>query len=303
MSSQISSLPENILKTLAYADIFDYPLTLDELVKFLIGKSEVKKKDLLNSLTKMITNSKKIYTDGEFYCLSKRKNLIPSRVKKRKWSKEKLKIAQKTAAKLQLLPWIKMVGITGALAMENCQKEDDIDLLVITSADSLWITRLLTILLSPFLGIKRRKPKEKYPKDKICFNLFLEENHLKIQPQDLFTAHEICQVKPLFNKDQTYEKFLLENKWVKKFLPNAFGCLLLEKNSPIFSPDFRARIKNLFLKIFNKISFALQYWYMKPKITQEKVSYSQAFFHPENQRKKILSLYQEKIRQLGLDKV
>jgi len=270
------------LKTLVYSDIFDYPLKLDEIKKYLIG---AKRKEIF-------IDRRQVEEKDGFYFLKGREKIVEVRKKREKWSRQKLVIAQRTAEKLKIISSIKMVGITGALAMDNCQEDDDIDLLIITANNRLWLTRLLIILLSPLLGIKRRKPKEKTVKNKICFNLFLEENHLKIQPESLFLAHEICQVKPIFNKKNTYESFIKENEWVLKFLPN-FTLLLTGQNS-----NFKT---NRLLFFFNKIAFELQYKYMKQKITREKVSLHQAFFHPENIGLRIEDNYKQHLSLLGLD--
>jgi len=187
----------------------------------------------------------------------------------------------------------KMIGITGALAMGNCQENDDIDLLIITGANFLWLTRLLIVLLSPFLGIKRRKPKEKNVKDKICFNLFLEENHLKTEPENLFLAHEICQVKPLINKGKTYEKFLWNNRWVKDYLPNSVFCN--NEISEQSSNGSIVQLSNCSIAVLNKIAFFAQRLYMRPKMTVERVSLHQAFFHPQNLQEKTRAEYEKRI--------
>lgn len=192
-----------ILRTLAYADVFDYPLTAEELYRFLIGQK-----------------GRPDYQDG-FYFLKGRQGIVALRKKRERWSKEKLKIAQRVAKWLRLVPTIKMVAVTGALAISNSDKEDDIDLLIVTSKNRLWLTRLLTVLLVELVA-QRRRPKDKEIKDKICLNMFLDEAHLGVpkKEQDLFSAHEVCQLKPLWEREGVYQKFLKKNQWVKQFLPN-----------------------------------------------------------------------------------
>jgi len=310
-------LSSALIQTLAYADIFDYPLTLEEIAKFLVGESEVEREVVLNALRKIIADpsagrstlrdepsvlgskssgqvSKPIYTEGEFYFLRGRKEIVELRKRRRGWSEKKGEIARRTVNGLKIIPMIKMIGITGALAMGNCQENDDIDLLIITGANCLWLTRLLIILLSPFLGIKRRKPKEKNVKDKICFNLFLEENHLKIEPENLFLAHEILQMKPIYNKDKTHERFLWENQWIKKFLPNAINNLTREQSNKAET----ASLFHGFIDIFEKLAFKLQYFYMKPKKTNERVSFHQAFFHPKDLSDKVQKEFERRIKSL-----
>ncbi|HUV72404.1 MAG TPA: hypothetical protein VMW25_05325 [Clostridia bacterium] len=278
----MKALSSAILKTLAYADSFDYPLTSNEIWYWLItpyffSLAEVKKK--LIELKKQGRISQK----EKYYFLSGREEITLLREQREKFSKPKLEIAQKTVAKLKTIPFIKMIGVSGALAMNNARKDDDIDLMIITAKNQLWLSRIIIFLLSAVLGIKRRKPADREVKDKICFNLFLDENQLKVEPENLFLAHEICQLKPLYNKDQTYEKFLYVNQWVKKFLPNVRKKFVHQRMKP------KNSWFDCFFIILNKIAFWLQYQYMKPKMTTEKVGLHQAFFHPRRTRAKSAS--------------
>ena len=299
--AKISNLPSttlsfSVLKTLAYADIFDYPLTANEAWRFLIGDTKVTA-EVVRETLKILTDSKRICADGGFYLLSGRRNIVGVRRNRRDWSKQKLEVATKTVKKLKIFPWIKMIGITGALAMENCDEGDDIDLIIITSENLLWLTRLTIYLLCPILGIKRRKPGEKEVKNKICFNLFLEENHLKIFPQNLFVAHEIAQVKPIFNKDKTYEKFLGANLWVQDYLPNALNHIAIQPyNHKIVSHGSTVQWFDGSTCILDKIAFKLQYFYMQQKITNERVGLHQAFFHPRDLSKKVEKILAKKMK-------
>lgn len=291
-----ADLQRRILKTLTYSDIFDYPLTAHEVTDYLISNTEVGV-DAIRKILKISTDNERIYTDGEFYFLREREGIVKTRKERKVWAKEKLEIAQKTVGKLKTIPSIKMIGVTGALAMDNCKEEDDVDLLIVTSANSLWLTRFLIILFCPVLGIKRRKRGEKETKDKICFNLFLEENHLKIEFENLFLAHEICQVKPIYDKDGIYEKFVRENRWVSSFLPNVFDSAKCK----VQSAKSQFKVQSLFspvFKILNKVAYKLQFWYMKPKMTVEKVSLHKAFFHPNDLSDKIQKEFERRIKSL-----
>ncbi|MGB9637482.1 MAG: hypothetical protein ACPLY7_01650, partial [Microgenomates group bacterium] len=257
-----------LLQTIAYSDIFDYPLKEKEVWHWLVFPSDLSLKlpsklSLRKSLEELLKTGL-LETKKGFFFLPGRQQLVALREEKKSLSGAKMKVACKATERLRLIPGIKMIGITGALAMENCQENDDVDLLVITWANCLWLTRLLIILLSPFLGIKRRRPGEKNTKDKICFNLFLDESHLKIQSENLFLAHEICQVKPVLSKDKTYEKFLWENRWVSNFLPNAAVINNVTRKQSN-NRSFIASLLCCFIAIFEKIAFYLQYFYMKPK--------------------------------------
>lgn len=208
-----------ILRTLAYADVFDYPLTSQEIYQFLITKKSNSYSDFQKALNKIKMNDRRVETSGDYFFLKGRKKIVSLRKKREKWSRKKIKFAEKVAGILRLIPWIKLIGITGALAMNNADKEDDIDFLIITTQNRLWLTRGLVVSFLRLTRIYRRPEKIK---DRICPNMFLDEKHLAIpkKERDLFSAHEVCQMKPLWQKEGTYQKFLKANQWSKEFLPN-----------------------------------------------------------------------------------
>jgi len=210
-------LKKAVLSTLAYADIFDYPLKKEEIWRFLLSDIRYQILDVSKGLKELPEVSQK----NNFYFLKEREHLVLLRKKRERWSRKKLKIAKQVARCLKLIPTIKMVAVTGALAMENSNENDDIDLLIITSKSRLWLTRFLTVILLELVA-NRRHPADKEVKDKICLNMFLDEGHLEVpkKEQDLFSAHEVCQLKVLWDKNGIYQKFLKANLWSKKFLPN-----------------------------------------------------------------------------------
>jgi hypothetical protein len=218
----MNELQKAVLKTLAYADVFSYPLTLKEIHYFLIAQpgKTYSLKEIEKEINKPELNSL-IASRKNYLFLKNREEIVSFRQKKSFYSFQKLDLAKKTANWLKLIPFIKMVGVTGNLSMENADKNDDIDLLIIAGGKRLWLTRLLTIFLTE-LVTKRRRPGDKDVKDKICLNMFLDQEHLVLpkNEQSLFTAHEVCQLKVLWQKDNIYQKFLKENQWCKNFLPN-----------------------------------------------------------------------------------
>lgn len=204
-----------ILRTLVYADVFDYPLLASEVWGFLIKKSKLQIK-----IQKLIQD-KKIEEKEGFYFLPGRKRIVAIRKKRERWSQKKMKIARRTANWLKLIPTIKMVAVSGALAMKNSTENDDIDLLIVTAKKRLWLTRLFSVFLIELVG-QRRRPSDKMVRNKICLNMFLDETHLRVpkKEQDLFTAHEICQLKLLWERGGIYQKFINQNQWYQKYLAN-----------------------------------------------------------------------------------
>jgi len=224
----MEKLQKAILKTLAYADVFGYPLISKELYRFLIADEVFSSVSFRKVFTRINVNEKRlpagkagIDTNGKYFFLRGRKGIVSLRKKREKWSQNKLQIAQKVAKWLKTIPFIKMVAVTGNLAMNNSDKDDDIDLLIITGKNRLWLTRFLTVLLVELVA-NRRRPGDKDVEDKICLNMFLAEDCLRVpeKEQDLFSAHEVCQLKPIWSKNNVYQEFITQNQWYQKFLPN-----------------------------------------------------------------------------------
>jgi len=297
-----------ILKTLAYADIFAFPLAQAEIWSLLIWKNLKKpSKKEFNKILQTLLKNKTIKEKQGYFYLNNREKLVKKRQELNNINQDKLKLAKKFATKIKFIPFIKTILITGALAVKNAQPEDDIDLFIITSNKRLWLTRFLCILIAELFGIRRR-PNQKYIKNKICLNLFLTEDNLNIfqKNQNLFTAHEIVQAKPILNKDKTYQQFLNANLWVKNYLPNSIKTQSAKLKTQNHNLNFKTKKSYLLSTIYyllnslEHFAYKLQFVYMSPKKTIEKVSPTFAFFHPINRRKRILTYYTRKIHTLGV---
>lgn len=290
----MDSREEAILKTLLYSNLFDYPLQQEELYNFLIGKKISK-----SELEKTLSNTKLpiSLSDGHYFLKGKQK-IVGERMVRAKISLIKLAKAKKIIARLSLIPTVKLIGISGTLAMNNCVKGDDIDIFIIAEKGLTWTTRFLTATLLILLGVYRNKNSKQY-RDKICLNLVLDESEMFFKEEDLFTAHEILQLLPVFEKDNTYRKFLAANRWVKNFLPN-FTIKhkpALQKQQGVFNKLTIAVLKIIFLE---KILKKLQLLYMRKNITKEKLEDNFIGLHPFDYRSYILKKYSQKIAKFGL---
>ncbi len=116
---------------------------------------------------------------------------------------------------LKWLPFVRFVGITGATAMTGYIPHDDVDLFIITKKDTLWTTRFFVVVLAKLLGI--------YGGVGVCLNLFFDEIDLTIPKikQNSYIAHEILQMKPVIDKDNTYRILIEANTWIFSYFPNA----------------------------------------------------------------------------------
>jgi len=125
---------------------------------------------------------------------------------------------------LKWLPFVRFVGITGATAMTGYIPHDDVDLFIITRKDALWITRFFVVVLAKFLGI--------YGGVGVCLNLFFDEIDLTIPKikQNSYIAHEVLQMKPVIDKDNTYRLLIEANTWIFSYFPNAKQLVILGRS-------------------------------------------------------------------------
>lgn len=291
----MKQIDQAILKTFVYADVFDYPLTLDEIHRYLISPQPTKPPT--NAQVLQVANTFK-----GFYFLPNRHKLVSLRQHRQRDSQSKLYKANTLAQSFAHLPSILGVFITGNLAMNNADETDDIDVLIITQANRLWSTRLKINFYTDWHGLRRR-PIKKTPRlsqtssdikfrDKLCLNMWLDETALALpkNKRNLYTAHEVIQVKPIINKNKIYERFLSANSWVLDYLPNS--------NIPNsgLSPNPKSQIPKP--NIFESLSFHLQHAYMKRKMSRETVYPHAAFFHPRDTTNTVLKLYQQRLTQI-----
>lgn len=289
----MGSSKESILKTLLYSDIFDYPLTKEEIWKFLISKNKEDKQSFLKYLN--LKNHLFDYKNN-FYFIKGRIEIIKKRQEKEKYSLEKIKFAKKIIQKISLIPTVYFIGISGALAMKNSDKDDDIDLFVVTARNSVWTTRLMIVIMLNFLRVYRKR-KDENVSNKICLNMLVDDSTLFFSKErnDLYTAHEIVQIIPIVNKNKTYEKLINSNIWIKDFLPNAFS------QKPIIPFISKISLINkainylLRIPIIEFLARSIQFRYMKKHITKETISNNFLAFHPFDYKTHVLSSYKMRI--------
>lgn len=260
-----------------YHDIFDFPLTNEDLIKWKTRKLAISHQPLA------------ISQKNGYYFLKGHETLIPKRIQREKISKRKFEIARKASRIISYIPTVKMVAVTGSLAMMNSGKNSDIDLMIVTKKGTLWTTRLFVYALLLTTRYSLRRPFDSNQMDALCLNIWLDESDMVWSKSDrnVYTGHEIAQIVPLINKNNTYEKFLWKNKWILSYWPNSVR---------VQSTKYRVQSKNLLSTLYyvlctvlEPVSYWLQYQYMKSKLTRETVTKTRALFHPQDWGKIVLT--------------
>ena len=217
-------LDKNILATIVYYDGLNYPLTAFEVWKYLIRTDYYAKSNDVIKITSAQVSSrlqdKKIdkyleHLNG-FYFLKGRKDLVERRIANNKISAGKIKKLERIVWWLRFVPYVRMIGITGALAMKNAHAKSDLDLLIVLKHGKIWTGRTLVTGALHFL--KQRRHDSKIA-DRVCLNFFVTDQSLEVITKDLFSANEYMFLFPLYGYD-VYTKFQIKNQWIKNMKPS-----------------------------------------------------------------------------------
>lgn len=275
-------MENQIIKTLSYFDIFDYPLTFAEIKKYL--ECEIEYSD--DELYDIIDSISVIQEANGYYYLLGRRQITEKRAERAHDSIKKIAKAQVLSKFLSVIPSIEYIGISGSLSMSNASEEDDIDLFFVTKKNTLWISRLAVSLLLQFIGQKRKR-NSKQVKDKICPNMFMSISALGFSPKkrNLYIAHEIVQLKTLYDRNDTYSCLLAKNRWVSNFFPNFYYPSPKKRKIGIFENVILSAIKP-----FEKIAYYFQLAYMISKKSGETITNTKAFFHPVDRQGMIMDM-------------
>jgi hypothetical protein len=178
---------------------------------------------------------------------------------------------------IDILP-IKMVAITGSVAGGNPNKQDDIDILIVTDNNQLWLTRIIVVLWMRIKKIRMRRLGREEGKDQLCLNLWLEDDYMEIPKtkRSIRSAVDMINMVVIRDKGETKIKMIKANPWVNDFL--ATGVNKIVGSSKADGPT-ETKLGR-FREVLNSLAFIGQYWYMRKRITREIVNKHQAFYHP-----------------------
>ena len=241
-----------ILATLAYSDIFDYPLTADEVARFLI-RSQASPQEIVDALASDPSLVTLVCSNGSHYALAGRASLFFTRQERAARSAMLLSQAVHYGRLIGALPFVRMVAVTGAVAAGNAQPDADLDYLVVTKPGWLWLCRLMILALN-------RGAKAFGLRAELCPNYLLTENALALQERDLFTAQEFARMLPVYGFD-LFDRLRVQNTWVSQFLPGANGHL--ENMAPEIAPLHKKWLEILMTTL--RLSW-LDRWEMRRKI-------------------------------------
>jgi hypothetical protein len=205
------SIKKDILATLTYFDMFNYPLRKSEIFIFLghcddFHEFEHGLYDLLNESS--------IFKIGGFYSLHNDYLLAARRYKGNEKAIFMLRKADRAAFILSCFPFVKGIAVSGSLSKYFADEQTDIDFFIITTANRLWIARTILHIFKKLTYLLNMQ-------DQFCMNYFIDEAELGIIEKNIYTATEIATILPLFGC-KIFDSFFKVNSWARSFFPNKY---------------------------------------------------------------------------------
>ena len=210
-SAGLVGIERAVVETVAYADVFDFPLTGAEIHRYLVAQAATRPMVDV-ALTASGVRSYLSHHNG-LVTLRGRESNIPNRRRRRAIAEQQWPQARRYGKLIAGLPFVRLVAVSGTLAVDNVDADADIDYFVVTEPGRLWLCRAFVIALVRWAA--RRQVT-------ICPNYFLSERALALDDRSQFVAHEITQMVPLAGQ-ATYARFRHANAWTARYLPNANG--------------------------------------------------------------------------------
>ncbi len=214
---------KSILQTLAFFDIFEQPLTKEELFRclFTTDFKFTDYTDFLAQLERQTSLPGVAEQSQGFYFLPGRESIVETRQRRVKIIEEKMKIAVRGVKKLRWVPFARAVFICNTVAMASAGEAGDIDVLIIVKKGRIWLARLSATLILSLFRLRRTKTKIK---NRICLSFYITDDNLNLEKiaikDDVYLMYWVDSLIPVYDPANLHQSILQANKWVKKYLPN-----------------------------------------------------------------------------------
>ncbi|MGZ9235732.1 MAG: hypothetical protein ACXW4E_09415, partial [Anaerolineales bacterium] len=196
----------SVFHTLAYADIFDYPLTASEVHRYLtVAKAS------REEVARVLLDASLFAQVDDYFTLRGREHIVETRKRRAIIAAQLWPKAVRYGRMIATLPFVRMVAVTGSLAMKNADEGNDVDYMIVTAPNRLWTCRALSLLLARLANLESVN---------LCPNYLVTTNALELKERSLYVAHELAQMIPLAGM-KTYREIRRLNLWIHDYLPNA----------------------------------------------------------------------------------
>jgi hypothetical protein len=198
-----------IARSVIYASLFDYPLTLEQLHHSLIESDQTRLEILAVYDGSEFLRDIVEHRDGLFFPVG-RGELIAERRRREARSDAFLAEHRFVLRLICALPFIRLVALSGSIAHRNLEPDGDLDLFIVTRGARVWTVTVALLVLTRLLGRRRT----------VCANFVLADSHLALDQQDLFAANQVIHLQPIVG-GEVIDEFRAANPFVARCYPNS----------------------------------------------------------------------------------
>jgi len=197
------------LTTLAYFDIFNYPITQTEIFFFL--RNHYPQEEFADALQEL-QKEELIFKFDDFFSLQYDYQLVARRRKGNLKAKKMLGTADGIARFLSSFPFVRGVAVSGSLSKNFADEKSDIDFFIVTQKNKLWLARTFMHLFKKLTFLLKKE-------HLFCMNYYVDEEGLEIKEKNIYTATELATLLPL-RGIAAFHQLYQHNLWSRDFLPN-----------------------------------------------------------------------------------
>lgn len=226
-----ASIARAIQATLAYFDLFDFPLTKEEIFRYLWQAPPVGYADFVEALAGA---RERWESQFGFFFLPGRQATVEARRRSAVESDQKLRRARILVRLVASVPFVRAIFLSGSVAAQTASRRSDLDWFIITAPGRVWSARFFVNLVLRLFGQRVYASKKS---NRVCLCFFVDAEHFDLSPlqsappPDIHFAYWLHHMLPLYDPDNYFVKFISANRWTGILLPNYHALTPMVRSS------------------------------------------------------------------------
>lgn len=226
--SAFNPMQQAVLRAICYYDVHMYPLTDNELWRWLcrgVGETWEPIRTEMDEAVKQLMTDGAIERHGDYLTLRGRGDIVFTRSQRRVESVRRWNRAKAAARFLEIVPFVKHVGVVNTLAIDNTKPTSDIDFFIIVSPGRIWMARMMVTGILSMLSYRRHGKKIA---NRICLSFYVTRPGMDLASLKLSSTEDdphlrfwASQLVPLMD-DGAFQEYQKVNTWITERLPNAW---------------------------------------------------------------------------------
>lgn len=206
-------MEHKILRTLAFFDLFDHPLSLYELYAWRVEGAWQSWSAFRAALDALEQAGRVRVVDG-MVMLHDRAEILETRRARQQWIVKKMKRAMRAARLLRWVPFVEMAAVCNRLSVGHPHEDSDIDAFIIIRDGRLWFGRLLVTGVLQLASLRRHGSRIA---NRVCLSFYVTPRAAELDAirldDDWYLRYWISHLLPLYVRGTMMSDFWQANAW------------------------------------------------------------------------------------------